>query len=155
MIARRALLLTPLLASTQAFGQGAAVLDVKVGAHAPRRLGPAELAVLPQAEIVEARSPSGTPGTQGEQVRWRGVLLRDVLDAAGMQSLDKRALRRSSVVARASDDYVVVFSLANCTTPGSATTCWSSRRSTASRCRRPRGRMRCVRCPIRNRGRAT
>jgi DMSO/TMAO reductase YedYZ molybdopterin-dependent catalytic subunit len=114
MTGRRALLPAPLLAlllaSNLAFGQDAAVLDVKVGGHASRRLGPAELAALPQTEIVEARSLSGTAGTQGEQVRWRGVLLRDVLDAAGMQSLDKRALRRSSVVARASDDYAVVFS---------------------------------------------
>ena len=51
-------------------------------------------------------------GARAEQaeVRYRGVLLRDLLDAAGVQKLDRYALRHSGVVARASDDYAVLFS---------------------------------------------
>jgi DMSO/TMAO reductase YedYZ molybdopterin-dependent catalytic subunit len=98
-----------LLASGLAWSQQAA-LEVKVGEAAARRLGLGELAALPQTEIVEARSVGAGGAAQSEQVRWRGVLLRDVLDAAGMQALDKYALRRSAVVARATDGYAALFS---------------------------------------------
>lgn len=114
----RLLGLSLLLSSGFALAQEAATLEVKVGASAPRRFGLAELAALPQAELVEARSigagkdgagKDGAGATRAE-VRWRGVLLRDLLDAAGMQDLERRALRRSAIVARATDDYVVLFS---------------------------------------------
>ena len=51
-------------------------------------------------------------GAKAEQaeVRYRGVLLRDLLDAAGVQKLDRHALRHSGVAARATDNYAVLFS---------------------------------------------
>lgn len=109
----RLLGLSLLLSSGFALAQEAATLEVKVGASAPRRFGLAELAALPQAELVEARSVGAGKdgaGAARAEVRWRGVLLRDLLDAAGMQDLERRALRRSAIVARATDDYVVLFS---------------------------------------------
>jgi DMSO/TMAO reductase YedYZ molybdopterin-dependent catalytic subunit len=103
-------LLPLLLAAGIACAQEAAVLEVKVAGGPARRFGPAELAALPQAEIVEARSVGAGDRAEAAQVRWRGVLMRDILQAAGIERLDKREQRRSGVAARASDDYVVLFS---------------------------------------------
>lgn len=86
------------------------ILEVKLGAAAPRRITQAEIAALPQTELVETRSVGAGARAEQSEVRWRGVLLRDLLDAAGMQKLDRYALRHSGVVARASDDYAVLFS---------------------------------------------
>lgn len=107
--AAHALLLPLLLAAGLAAAQEA-VLEVKVGSGAPRRLGQAELAALPQTELVEARSVGSGARAEKAEVRWRGVLLRDVLDAAGIQDLDRYALRHSGVVARATDNYAALFS---------------------------------------------
>lgn len=98
------------LPAVPASAQENTALEVQVGTGAPRRLGAAELAALPQADIVETRKVGSGDTKQSEEVRWRGVLLRDVLDAAGMQSLDRYALRRSAVVARATDNYAALFS---------------------------------------------
>ncbi|WP_020654296.1 molybdopterin-dependent oxidoreductase [Massilia niastensis] len=98
----------PLAAGVAA--QETATLDVKLGAAAAKRFGAAELAALPQTEIVEARTVGAAGAAETAEVRWRGVLLRDILGAAGMQELDRRALRRSAVVARAKDGYMVLFS---------------------------------------------
>ena len=43
-------------------------------------------------------------------VKWRGVLLRDVLEAAKFQEKERRDFRRTVIVARARDGYVAVFS---------------------------------------------
>jgi len=125
--ARGAWLLPLLLACGFAAAQEA-LLEVKVGAAAPRRLGQAELAALPQTEIVEARSVGAGGKAENAEVRWRGVLLRDLLDAAGMQSIDRYALRHSGVVARATDKTPCCSPGANCITPRPARTCWSSPR---------------------------
>lgn len=106
----RAVLLFPLLlAAGLAFAQDAA-LEVKVGAAAARRFTQAEVAALPQTELVETRSVGGGAKAKQAEVRYRGVLLRDLLDAAGVQSLDRYALRHSGVAARATDNYAVLFS---------------------------------------------
>ena len=99
---RRSAFWLPLLALNLASGlacaQGAATLEVKLDSLAPRKFGLAELAALPQAEIVEVRSVGAA---QQEPVRWRGVLLRDVLDESGMGTLHRYDQRRSAVVVRA------------------------------------------------------
>ncbi|MGJ9419905.1 molybdopterin-dependent oxidoreductase [Massilia sp. CMS3.1] len=104
---RACLVLLP--ASTFAFAQDATYLEVRVGS-ATRQMGAAELGALPQTEIVEARTVGSGAAAQSGERRYRGVLLRDVLDAAGIGALDRYALRHTAIVARARDDYVVLFS---------------------------------------------
>ncbi len=60
---------------------------------------------------VEDRRSAGVPGKAAETVRrFTGCLLRDVLDSAGLTEKVRRDLRKSFMVASASDDYQVVFS---------------------------------------------
>jgi len=104
---RVSVVLPLLLAAGLALAQDSG-LEVKVGAAA-RRFSAAEIAALPQTELVETRSVGGARAEQAE-VRYRGVLLRELLDAAGVQKLDRYALRHSGVAARATDHYAVLFS---------------------------------------------
>ncbi len=97
-----------LLAAGLAFAQDGGI-EVRIG-EAARRFTQAEIAALPQTELVETRSIGAGARAEQAEVRYRGVLLRDLLDAAGVQKLDRYALRHSGVVARASDDYAVLFS---------------------------------------------
>jgi len=101
-------LLPLLLAAGLAFAQDAG-LEVRVEATA-RRFTAAEIAALPQTELVETRSVGAGAKAEQAEVRHRGVLLRDLLDAAGVQKLDRHALRHSGVAARATDNYAVLFS---------------------------------------------
>lgn len=107
---RHALCLPLLLAASVVFRQESATLEVRVGTAGPKQLTPADLAALPQTEIVEARTVGAEGSAETAQVRWRGVLLRHILDAAGLQELGRRDQRRSAVVARERDGYVVLFS---------------------------------------------
>lgn len=76
----------------------------------PLTLSVDDLKRLP-VQRVEDRRVVGAPGIAAETVRrYTGCLLRDVLDAAGLTEKARRDLRRSYVVASASDDYQVVFS---------------------------------------------
>ena len=101
-------LLPLLLAAGLAFAQDAG-LEVRVEATA-RRFTAAEIAALPQTELVETRSVGAGAKAEQAEVRYRGVLLRDLLDAVGVQKLDRHALRHSGVAARATDNYAVLFS---------------------------------------------
>jgi len=103
-----ALLVPLLLVASLAFAQDSG-LEVKVGAAA-RHFTAAEIAALPQTELVETRSVGAGAKAEQAEVRYRGVLLRDLLDAAGVQKLDRYALRHSGVAARATDNYAVLFS---------------------------------------------
>ncbi len=105
---RNVVLAPLLLAAGLAFAQDAG-LEVRVEATA-RRFTAAEIGALPQTELVETRSVGAGAKTEQAEVRYRGVLLRDLLDAAGVQKLDRHALRHSGVAARATDNYAVLFS---------------------------------------------
>ncbi|MDN4060003.1 hypothetical protein QPK31_17480 [Massilia sp. YIM B02769] len=94
----------PLLLAAGLASAQDAELEVKVGAAAARRFTGAEIAALPQTELVETRSVGGGAKAEQAELRYRGVLLRDLLDAAGVQNLDRYALRHSGVAARATDN---------------------------------------------------
>jgi len=106
---RVSFLLPLLLAAGLAFAQDSG-LEVKIGEAAARRFTQAEIAALPQTELVETRGVGTGAKAEQAEVRYRGVLLRDLLDAAGVQKLDRYALRHSGVAARATDNYAVLFS---------------------------------------------
>ena len=56
---------------------------------------------------------AGAPGNAGEQTRrYSGVLLRDVLNSAKLIEKERHDLRRSIVVATATDGYQAIFSWA-------------------------------------------
>ena len=105
---RRAMMLPLLLAAQLALAQDAG-LEVKIGAST-RRFTQAEIAALPQTELVETRSVGAGDKAEAQALRWRGVLLRELLDAACLQKLDRYALRHTAVVARATDNYAALFS---------------------------------------------
>ncbi len=116
----RRFVLTPLIALAAGCGLAQAVdparyvtTTVSIGGNVERNL---ELTVddlkrLPVRQIVERRNVSGAGGAATDSTRrLTGVLLRDVLDAAGLIERRRSDLRRSYVVASASDGYSVVFS---------------------------------------------
>jgi DMSO/TMAO reductase YedYZ molybdopterin-dependent catalytic subunit len=74
-----------------------------------------DLKRLPVREFEDVRQirAEGAIVGRGEQIRrYRGVLLRDVLSAAGPLENERHDLRRSVVVATATDGYKAVFSWA-------------------------------------------
>lgn len=86
---------------------------VAIGGNVERKLTLTvdDLKRLPVQQIVERRNVSGTSGAATESTRrLTGVLLRDVLDAAGLIERQRSDLRHSYIVALASDGYSVVFS---------------------------------------------
>jgi DMSO/TMAO reductase YedYZ molybdopterin-dependent catalytic subunit len=69
-----------------------------------------DLKGLPAQDIEYAPRREGDTGTGPPPRRYTGALLRDVLNAAKPMESKPRELRRSYVVATASDGYEVVFS---------------------------------------------
>ena len=86
---------------------------VAVGGNVERKLTLTveDLKKLPVQQIVERRNVSGAGSTASDSARrLTGVLLRDVLDAAGLVERKRADLRHSYIVASASDAYSVTFS---------------------------------------------
>ncbi len=84
-------------------------LEVKGDSVAGRTFALQDFAALPQTELTETRGV-GTSGPQETlQVRWGGVLLRDVLTAVDFREKQQRDFRRTLIIARARDGYVALF----------------------------------------------
>ena len=86
---------------------------VSVGGNVERtlKLSVDDLRKLPVQQITDRRNVSVAGGAATDSTRrLTGTLLRDVLDAAGLVERRRTDLRRSYVVASASDGYSVVFS---------------------------------------------
>lgn len=69
----------------------------------------ADLAQLPQTEIVASRSVNSGQGQETSKTTYQGVLLRDLLQAAKLHEEARHDFRRMLVIARASDGYVALF----------------------------------------------
>jgi DMSO/TMAO reductase YedYZ molybdopterin-dependent catalytic subunit len=94
---------------------GAARLLVSGNVEHTLTLGIADLQRLPIQSVEDVRQVrmAGAPAKDGEQTRrYTGVLLRDVLTSAKLVEKERHDLRRSIVVATASDGYQAVFSWA-------------------------------------------
>jgi len=87
--------------------QGTATIRVTGSVEHSLSLGVDDLRRLPATRIEDTRGERGV-----EPRRYTGVLLRDVLDRAKLVERQPRELRKSIVVATASDNYRVVFSWA-------------------------------------------
>ena len=84
-----------------------------------------------------------------------GIRLTDLLEEADIKRDARHALRRTYVVATASDGYHAVFSWASCSTRLSDATSWSRSSGTGLRCRTAREESRSSRSPARKSARAT
>lgn len=78
----------------------------------PRTLSIADLEQLPpqQVEAVEMICDNGV--SLGTRQNLKGVLLRDILDQAQLKALSPRDFRKMVFIAKATDDYIAVFSWA-------------------------------------------
>lgn len=89
--------------------QQAGTLEVTGSQVTGRSFTLGDLATLPQAEVTETRNVGTSQQQESTLVQYRGVLLRDVVEAAGYHEKERRDFRRSLVVATARDGYVALF----------------------------------------------
>jgi hypothetical protein len=92
-------------------GPAGALLSIR--SPAPQDLTAADLAALPQAERAQRRSvvaDSASAPAVEQGVRYRGVLLRDVLARSMQGEAQRRAVRAATVEAIATDGYRASFS---------------------------------------------
>ena len=116
---RRVLALCALTVATATFAQtppsGSTSLLVLGNVESNLTLTVGDLQRLPVQRVEDVRQirMAGAPGKDGEQTRrYAGVLLRDVLNSAKLIEKERHDLRRSIVVATATDGYQAVFSWA-------------------------------------------
>jgi len=111
--------LCAVIATTVAFAQappqGTATIEVFGNVESKLTLGISDLQRLTVQRVEDARQikMAGASGKDGEQTRrYTGVLLRDVLTSAKPVEKERHDLRRSVVVATATDGYQAVSSWA-------------------------------------------
>ena len=145
-----------LLVQTSAVAQNtprqASALRVEGNVENRLTLTVADLRSLPVQQVEDTRQVrvGGVPAADGGATRrYAGVLLRDVLAAARPVEKERHDLRRSIVVATATDGYQAVFSWAELFLSRSVTARWSS--SSATALRSPRAKVPSQSCPSRTR----
>ena len=87
-------------------------LAVRGNVATPLSLSVADLAKFPVRRVEDTRIVSGQTSEKAQARQFAGCLLRDVLDTAKLTEAGRNDLRRSIVVATASDGYKAVFSWA-------------------------------------------
>jgi DMSO/TMAO reductase YedYZ molybdopterin-dependent catalytic subunit len=92
-----------------ALAQQTACVEFKGSLLKDRAFSLGDLAALPQTTITEARQLSGEQKQEAVTITYRGVLMRDLLNAAGFEEKARHDFRKTIVVARASDGYVALF----------------------------------------------
>ncbi|AGA91868.1 sulfite oxidase-like oxidoreductase [Thioflavicoccus mobilis 8321] len=113
------LLLAVAAAAVAAFDGGAAshrfvshTLTVKGAVATPLVLAVDDLRGFPPRQIEEVAIICESGANIGTKEHLRGVLLTDILDRAKLQAANPRNFRKMAVIAKATDDYKVVFSWA-------------------------------------------
>lgn len=71
-----------------------------------------DLKSLHQTEIVQTHGVESTGARDVTQLRFKGVLLRDLLAAASLHEKERYDLRKTVIIARARDSYVALFTWA-------------------------------------------
>jgi hypothetical protein len=89
--------------------QGSASLSVTGSLVDAHTFNADELKPLPQSEIADSRSIERDGIGQTRRIVYRGVLLRDVILAAGFKEKQRHDFRRTLFVATASDGYIGLF----------------------------------------------
>lgn len=104
-----AMLLAMLLSLPSALVLAGSTLSLAGPLVEQREWAVADLAQLPHTELVVSRSVSGGEAQEVSKTAYRGVLLRDLLQAAKLHEAARHDFRRMLVIARASDGYVALF----------------------------------------------
>jgi DMSO/TMAO reductase YedYZ molybdopterin-dependent catalytic subunit len=92
-------------------GRVTTALAVRGNVATPLSLSVADLGKFPVQRVEDTRVVRGQGGAASETARhFAGCLLRDVLNAAKLTEGDRNDLRKTIVVATASDGYKAVFS---------------------------------------------
>lgn len=78
----------------------------------PRTLSVADLERFPPQQIGEFEMICESGANLGKRQNLRGVRLRDILEQAQLKALTPHHFRRMAIIARATDDYIAVFSWA-------------------------------------------
>ncbi|MBK1642806.1 hypothetical protein CKO12_13185 [Chromatium okenii] len=76
----------------------------------PRTLTIADLEQLPPQNISEVTMICDSGVNLGKKANLRGVLLRDILNQAQLKAVTPRDFRKMAIIAKATDNYQVVFS---------------------------------------------
>ena len=87
-------------------------LAVRGNVATPLSLSVADLGRFPVQRVEDTRIGSGQANEKAQARQFAGCLLRDVLNAAKLTEAGRNDLRRTIVVATASDGYKAVFSWA-------------------------------------------
>ena len=89
-----------------------ATLTVRGNVTTPLSLSVTDLGKFPVQRVDDTRVVRGPVGSADTTRRFAGCLLRDVLNAAGIVDRDRFDLRKTIIVASASDGYKAIFSWA-------------------------------------------
>jgi DMSO/TMAO reductase YedYZ molybdopterin-dependent catalytic subunit len=93
-------------------GRVTTTLTVRGNVATPLSLAVADLAKFPVQRVDDTRVVRGSGGAGDAARHFAGCLLRDVLDAARLTEPNRHDLRRTIIVATASDGYKAIFSWA-------------------------------------------
>ena len=104
------LLLAVVLAAQPAVAEEAGCVALKGSLLTERSFNRNGFTGIPYTEITETRNVSGGQQKDALQVKYRGVLLRDLLNAAAFQEKERHDFRKTLIVATARDGYVALFS---------------------------------------------
>ena len=77
---------------------------------APRAFSLQEIEALGLQEIRESREVTGSAGATRLDIVYSGVVLARLLEAAGIETIDRYRLRSAAIIVRASDGYQAGFS---------------------------------------------
>jgi hypothetical protein len=140
------LAIASILVCPLAFAQG--LLEVKGSLVIGRSFTLHDFAELSQSELTEIRAIGTGQHQETAQVKWRGVLLRDGLNAVNFREKERRDFRRTVIVTRTRDGYLAVFSWGELYNTSLALMFWLLPRWTGSRYLNPTVRMPCLPWPI-------
>lgn len=85
------------------------LLEISGQVNTPLRLTKEQLVALKRVEFTESRSVEQDGKSTVKSVRYQGVLLRQLLDQAGLKP-DRRAIRKAVILLTAQDGYQASFS---------------------------------------------
>lgn len=85
------------------------LLEVSGQVNTPLRLTKEQLTALKRVDFTESRSVEQDGKSAVQSVRYQGVLLRQLLDQAGLKP-DRRAIRKAVILLTAQDGYQASFS---------------------------------------------
>jgi DMSO/TMAO reductase YedYZ molybdopterin-dependent catalytic subunit len=103
------LLLAIFTVARPAVAQETSCLELKGSLLKGRAFNRNDLSALPHTEITETRRVGVDQQQDTLLIKYRGVLLRDLLNAAAFQEKERYDFRKTIVIAKARDGYIALF----------------------------------------------